>query len=624
MPPQVARMFNAPAFALTQIRLTVVSTVPKGIVHIDENTEVELREEFEEARGSRADVNYDDVGGMGDTIRQLREMVELPLRYPELFTRLGVDPPRGVLLHGPPGTGKTRLARAVANESEANFFTINGPEIMGSAYGESEKRLREVFEEAAKAAPSIVFIDEIDSIAPKRTQVHGEAEKRLVAQLLTLMDGLHAGAGIVVIAATNRPDAIDEALRRPGRFDREIVIGVPDESGRREIIGIHTRGMPLGEGVDLDELARTTHGFVGADIAALAREAAMDAVRRIMPQLDLEAQTIPPQVLEDLSVTRDDFLAALKRVQPSRHARSHGAGAQCRLGRYRRAGRGAGEAQGRRRTAACAIPRPSAGSASARPRASCSMARPAPARPCSPRRWPRRPRPISSRSKARTSCRNGMARASSSSRGCSPVRGKSRLASSSSTRSTAWCPRAAAAGAAASRKSPRGWSTPSSPRWTAWRSCSSIVLIGATNRPALVDPALLRPGRLDELVYVGTPDLKGREHILKIHTAKMPMAKDVDLAKIAHETERFTGADLEDVVRRAGLAAIRTRGEDAKTVKAEDFIAALADSRATVTPEMEEEYMKLKGELKKRAMEVNPIGFVVPGMLQSTRDKKGV
>ena len=234
VPPQVARMFNTPAYALTQIRLQVVSTVPKGVVHIDENTEVELRPEFEEpSGGARGAINYDDVGGMEDTIKALREMVELPLRYPELFTRLGVDPPKGVLLHGPPGTGKTRLAQAVANESDAEFFIINGPEIMGSAYGESEKRLREVFEEAERSQPAIVFIDEIDSIAPKRQNVSGEAEKRLVAQLLTLMDGLQSRANLVVIGATNRPDAIDEALRRPGRFDREIVIGVPDEKGRR-------------------------------------------------------------------------------------------------------------------------------------------------------------------------------------------------------------------------------------------------------------------------------------------------------------------------------------------------------------------------------------------------------
>ncbi|RYE02253.1 MAG: AAA family ATPase, partial [Sphingomonadales bacterium] len=301
VPPHVAQHLRAPAYALQEIRLAVIQASPKGIVHIDENTEIELRPEYEEARESRrADVTYDDIGGMASTIDQLREMVELPLRYPELFQRLGVDPPKGVLLHGPPGTGKTRLARAVANESDATFHLINGPEIMGSAYGESESRLRSVFEEAAKSAPSIVFIDEIDSIAPKRGQVSGEAEKRLVAQLLTLMDGLEARANIVVIAATNRPDAIDEALRRPGRFDREIVIGVPDERGRREILGIHTRGMPLGDRVDLGELARTTYGFVGADLAALTREAAIEAVRRLMPRLNLEDHTIPPEVLDTL------------------------------------------------------------------------------------------------------------------------------------------------------------------------------------------------------------------------------------------------------------------------------------------------------------------------------------
>ncbi len=621
MPPQLSRMFNAPAFALTQIRLNVVATTPKGIVHIDENTEVELREEFEEAQSPRGDINYDDVGGMSETIRQLREMVELPLRYPELFTRLGVDPPRGVLLHGPPGTGKTRLAQAVANESDANFLLINGPEIMGSGYGESEKRLREVFEEAQKAAPSIIFIDEIDSIAPKRTQVHGETEKRLVAQLLTLMDGLNSRANVVVIAATNRPDAIDEALRRPGRFDREIVIGVPDEKGRREIIGIHTRGMPLGEGVDLGELARTTHGFVGADIAALAREAAIDAVRRIMPQLDLEARTIPAEVLESLSVERDDFIAALKRVQPSAMREVMVQMPDVGWGDVG----GLGEAQDKLKEGVeLPLKHPEAfHKLGIRPAKGFLLYGP-----------PGTGKTLLAKAVAKEAEANFISIKSSDL--LSKWYGESEQQISrlfARARQVAPCvifideidslvpARGSGGGTGEPQVTARVVNTILA-EMDGMEELQSVVVIGATNRPALVDPALLRPGRFDELVYVGTPDEQGREHILKIHTAKMPLAKDVDLGKVAAETERFTGADLEDVVRRAGLVALRRHGADVSKVDAADFAEALEDSRATVTSEMEEEYKKMRGELKKRAMAVAPIGFLAPGMVESTRGRK--
>jgi transitional endoplasmic reticulum ATPase len=619
MPPQLRRMMNAPAYALTQIRLTVVSTVPKGIVHIDEDTEVELRAEFEEPRDGRAVVNYDDVGGIGDTIQQLREMVELPLRYPELFTRLGVDPPKGVLLHGPPGTGKTRLAQAVANESDAQFFAINGPEIMGSGYGESEKRLREVFEEAARSSPAIIFIDEIDSIAPKRSQVSGEAEKRLVAQLLTLMDGLEARSNLVVIAATNRPDALDEALRRPGRFDREIVIGVPDEKGRREILAIHTRGMPLGDKVDLDELARVTHGFVGADIAALSREAAIEAVRRIMPRLNLDERTIPPEVLEDLRVTREDFLSALKRIQPSAMREVM---VQVPNVGWDDIG-GLDEAtESLREGIELPLKNPDAfRRLGIRPAKGFLLFGP-----------PGTGKTLLAKAVAKEAEANFISMKSSDL--LSKWYGESeQQIARMFARARAVAPCVIFIDEIDSLVPARG-SGQGEPAVTGrvvntilaemdgLEELQSVVVIGATNRPTLVDPALLRPGRFDELVYVGTPDAKGREHILGIHTRNMPLAKDVDLAKIAGQTERFTGADLEDVVRRAGLNALRRAGGEVQEVTAADFAEALEHSRATVTEEMEDEYKGMRSELKKRAAEVHPIGFISEGMVAPTREKK--
>ncbi|MET3724886.1 CDC48 family AAA ATPase [Sphingomonas trueperi] len=619
VPPNVQQFVRAPAYALQEIRLTVLSTVPRGVVHIDENTEVELRTEYEEAKESRrADVTYDDIGGMAATIDQLREMVELPLRYPELFQRLGVDPPKGVILHGPPGTGKTRLARAVANESDASFHLINGPEIMGSAYGESEQRLRQVFEEAAKNAPSIVFIDEIDSIAPKRGQVTGEAEKRLVAQLLTLMDGLEARANIVVIAATNRPEAIDEALRRPGRFDREIVVGVPDDRGRREILGIHTRGMPLGDTVDLAELARTTYGFVGADLAALTREAAIDSVRRIMPRLNLEEGTIPPEVLDTLSVTRDDFLEALKRVQPSAMREVM---VQAPTVRWEDVG-GLDDAQMRLKEGVeLPLKDPDAfRRLGIRPAKGFLLYGP-----------PGTGKTLLAKAVAREAEANFIATKSSDL--LSKWYGESeQQIARLFARARQVAPCVIFIDELDSLVPARGGSM-GEPQVTervvntilaemdGLEELQSVVVIGATNRPNLIDPALLRPGRFDELVYVGVPDKAGRERILRIQTDKMPLASDVDLGSIAEQTQRYTGADLEDVVRRAGLVALR-QSLATREVTMAHFEEALKDSRATVTPEMESDYEAMQGRLKQQASAIQPIGFIAPGMLEG-RGPKG-
>ena len=614
MPEEVRKMLSAPAFALQEVRLAVVSTVPKGIVHIDGKTQIELLPEYTKKDGERrADVTYDDLGGMKDTIDALREMVELPLRHPEIFQRLGVDPPKGVLLHGPPGTGKTRLARAVANESEARFFHIAGPEIMGSAYGESEKRLRELFEQAAAAAPSIVFIDEIDSIAPKRSQVTGETEKRLVAQLLSLLDGIEPRQNLVVIAATNRPEALDEALRRPGRLDREIVVGVPDEAGRREILGIHTRGMPLADDVNFDELARRTYGFVGADLAALTRESALEAVRRIMPRINLDDEIIPTEVLDDLSVELRDFDNALKRVQPSAMREVM---VEAPTVRWDDIG-GLDESRDRLREGVeLPLKHPEAFKRlGIRPARGFLLYGP-----------PGTGKTLLAKATARESEANFIATKSSDL--LSKWYGESeQQIARLFARARQVAPTVVFFDEIDSLVPARGGGF-GEPQVTervvntilaemdGLDELHNVVVIGATNRPSLIDPALLRPGRFDELIYVGPPDDAGRERILAIHTSGMPLAKDVDLASLAKRTELFTGADLEDLVRRAGLTALR-RGIDAAVVNMADFEAALIETRASVTPEMLEEYDRIRQTLKSDAVRpLGGIGFVLPGMLR--------
>ena len=606
IPEELQGLLNMPAYGLQEIRLVVVSTQPRGIVQIAPETEVELRPQFEEPREARrADVTYDDIGGLGNTVDQVREMVELPLRHPELFQRLGIDPPKGVLLYGPPGTGKTLLARAVANETEAQFFHIAGPEIMGSHYGESEQRLRQVFQEAQQNAPSIIFIDEIDSIAPKREQVTGEVERRIVAQLLTLMDGLEPRQNIVVIGATNRREAIDEALRRPGRFDREIVIGVPDEPGRREVLAIHTRGMPLSEDVDLDEVARTTYGFVGADLSALAREAAMDSLRRVLPDINLK-DGIPAEILENLQVSRNDFMSALKRVQPSALREIM---IQVPNVTWNDIG-GLHEVQLRLREGV-ELPLKSPGSfrrLGIRPAKGFLLFGP-----------PGTGKTLLAKAVAREAQANFVATKSSDL--LSKWYGESeQQVSRLFARARQVAPTVIFIDEIDSLAPARGGGL-GEPAVTervvntilaemdGLEELQGVVVLAATNRPTLLDPALLRPGRFDELVYVPVPDAAGRRHILGIHTKDMPLADDVDLDELAGRTNRYTGADLEDLVRRAGLLALRESLETETVTKAH-FDKALRETRPSVTAEMEREYEDMVRTLKQQGPQRPPIGFM--------------
>jgi transitional endoplasmic reticulum ATPase len=527
---------------------------PSEAVIIGATTEVKISEKVAKAEELKIPrVTYEDIGGLEEAIKQVREMIELPLKHPELFERLGIEAPKGVLLHGPPGTGKTLLAKAVANETNANFYSLSGPEIMSKYYGESEENLRKIFKEAIENAPSIIFIDEIDSIAPKREEVTGEVERRVVAQLLALMDGLEERGKVVVIGATNRINAIDPALRRPGRFDREIEIGIPDKKGRREILEIHTRGMPLAKDVNLDKLAEMTHGYSGADLAALCKEAAMRALRRILPEIDLEAEEIPAEILEKLEVTEKDFYEAFKSMTPSAlrevvietpnvHWDDIG---------------GLHDVKQKLREAV---------------------------------EWPMKYNELFSHMDAKPP--KGILLYGP------PGTGKTLLAKAVATESEAnfisvkgpeflskWVGESEKAVRETFRKArqaapciiffdeidaiapARGSSADSHvtervisqllTELDGLEELRDVTVIAATNRPDIIDPALLRPGRFDRLIYIPPPDKEARKEIFRIHTRKKPLADDVNLDELAEKTEGYTGADIAAVCNEAVMAAIR-------------------------------------------------------------------
>jgi transitional endoplasmic reticulum ATPase len=538
---------------------TVVSTTPRGFVLIQAGTRIQISAETAERRTTK--VSYEDIGGLGRTIARIREMIELPLRFPEVFDRLGIDPPRGVLLHGTPGCGKTLIARAVANETAAHFVHVNGPEVIHKFYGESEANLRRVFEEAQAHAPSIVFLDEIDAIAPKRAEVQGEVEKRVVAQLLALMDGLKTRGQVIVIGATNIPHNLDPALRRPGRFDREIEIGIPDRNGRREILDIHTRGMPLAADVDLDQLAVVTHGFVGADLEALARESAMVALRGLMPTIDLAAAELPYERLMELEVTMDDFLDALRDIEPSAMREVFTEVADVSWDEVG----GMDEAKTALREAVeWPLLHPTVlARLGAQPAKGILLTGP-----------PGSGKTLLAKAAARESGVNFISIKGpgllskwigESEKGVREVFKKARQASPCIIfidEIDALAPRRGGGGGE-SHVTERVVSQLLT-ELDGIEELRGVVTLAATNRPDILDPALLRPGRFDIQIEVPVPDQATRRAILGVHARNRPMAADIDLDALATETEGFVGADLAGLCRDATMtAARRFIGQDA-------------------------------------------------------------
>jgi len=541
-----------------EIKLAVVSTKPAGTVKVTSMSEVEIQPnpvDVSKLEGVKTiiDVTYEDIGGLKEEVQKVREMIEIPLKRPELFERLGISPPKGVLMHGPPGTGKTLLAKAVANETDAHFISIQGPEIMSKYVGGSEERLRELFEEAEENAPSIVFIDEIDAIAPKREEVSGEVERRVVAQLLTLMDGLKTRGQVVVIGATNRPDALDPAIRRGGRFDREIEIGVPDKDGRQEVLQIHTRGMPLDEKVDLEEIAETTHGFVGADLETLCKEAAMRVLRRVLPNIKPEEE-IPQEILQEMIIKKSDFREALREIQPSALREVL---VQVPKVKWDDIGGLESAKQELREAVEWPLKYPDSFERfGVRPPKGVLIYGP-----------PGTGKTLLAKAVANESESNFIA-----------VKGPELLSkwvgeSEKGVREVFRKARQTAPtviffdeiDALASTRA--GGSTDSGvtqrvvnqllTEIDGMEELQDVAVIAATNRADILDPALVRPGRFDRHVKIEEPDEKGRLEIFKVHTAKMPLADDVDLQRLAKNTEGYVGSDIEAVSREAVMLALR-------------------------------------------------------------------
>ncbi len=585
-------------FGFADLKFIVSDVTPKGAVIITESTEVVFNPEavdIDEVQEQVFEVTYEDIGGLEDEIKKVREMVELPLKHPEVFEQLGIDPPKGVLLHGPPGTGKTLLAKAVANETNSHFVLINGPEIMSKYYGQSEENLRKKFEEAEKNAPAIIFFDEIDAIASKREEVQGEVEKRVVAQLLAIMDGLQARGKVVVLAATNLPNVIDPALRRPGRFDREIEIGIPGKKARLEILKIHTRNMPLDKDVKIKEIAEITHGFVGADLASLAKEAAMIVLRRVIPNLNLKESKgpIPKEVLEKLRITRKDVKEALKVVRPSALREVL---VEVPNVKWKDVGGLDNVKQELKEAVEWPLNRPEAfRRMGVKPPKGVLLYGP----PGTGKTM--LAKAVANESEANFILVKGPELLSKwvgeSEKAVRKIFEKARQTSPTIIffdEIDALAPR-------------RGMSSENHvsekvvnqllTEMDGLEELNDVVIIAATNRPDIIDTALLRPGRFDRIILTPPPDEQSRKEIFNVHLKGMPLAKDVKAEELVKLTEGYVGADIEAIAREAAIIALR---EDikAKDIKMKHFKSALDKVRPSVTKEIEKNYEDLQDQFK--------------------------